>query len=141
MKVISIILTALFSHSAPVHNPQVVNTFVDSRYENVQVSVQSHHHHHHRPAYQVWAHRYYSVRIANCESGGGHYDRSHRYDGDPHLHNQATYTGKWQMGYNEWHSEHGHGVPWTHSEREQNRRAYMLFKARGWEPWACRNLV
>jgi len=104
--------------------------------------------HHHRTAAgdsaqfgsaSAWAHSPLAIRYANCESGDrGAADQSHYNGGYKgiHLHDQYAYTGKWQIGRSEWRGVGGAGAPWEASEAEQDYRAWLIWKARGWQPWA-----
>jgi hypothetical protein len=67
-------------------------------------------------------------RIARCESGG-----------DPHaISPDGAYRGKYQFDRSTWQAMGGHGDPARASEREQDRRALALYRARGTAPWpAC----
>lgn len=68
------------------------------------------------------------ARIAQCESGGN--PRAVSSDG--------AYRGKYQFDRGTWHAMGGHGDPAHASEREQDRRALALYRARGASPWpAC----
>lgn len=87
----------------------------------------------------AWAHSYFAVRVANCESGGGASDHSRTYDGNPHLH--GTYAGKWQFAWGTWASVGGSGDPANASESEQDYRAWRLWKRDGWSPWECAGMV
>ncbi len=66
--------------------------------------------------------------IAQCESGG-----------DPQaISSDGTYRGKYQFDRQTWRAMGGHGDPARASEREQDRRALALYRARGASPWpAC----
>ena len=67
-------------------------------------------------------------RIAQCESGG-----------DPTaVSSDGTYRGKYQFDRQTWGAMGGDGDPARASEREQDRRALALLRARGTSPWpAC----
>lgn len=63
--------------------------------------------------------------IAQCESGG-----------DPRaISSDGTYRGKYQFDRQTWASYGPAGDPARASEREQDRRALALYKARGTSPW------
>lgn len=63
--------------------------------------------------------------IAECESGG-----------DPRaISSDGTYRGKYQFDRQTWASYGPAGDPARASEREQDRRALALYKARGTSPW------
>jgi len=67
-------------------------------------------------------------RIAQCESGGN--PRAVSPGG--------TYRGKYQFSRETWSAMGGHGDPARASESEQDRRALVLYRARGASPWpAC----
>jgi hypothetical protein len=67
-------------------------------------------------------------RIAQCESGGD--PRAVSPDG--------AYRGKYQFDRETWRAMGGHGDPARASEAEQDRRALVLYRARGASPWpAC----
>lgn len=86
-----------------------------------------------------WAHSALAIRYANCESGDRSGDQS-SYNGGYkgiHLSDNSHYRGKWQMGYSEWRGTGGTGDPADASEVEQDYRAWLLWKARGWQPWAA----
>lgn len=64
-------------------------------------------------------------RIARCESGG-----------DPRAVSAGgTYRGKYQFDHSTWRSVGGSGDPAAASEREQDYRAELLYRARGPQPW------
>lgn len=90
-----------------------------------------------------WASSSDAVRVANCESGDlPHWPDSDgsRYVGDPALHDQPVYTGKWQIGPDEWRDWGGRrfaSAPWRATEPEQDETAYVGYRARGWQPWVC----
>jgi peptidoglycan hydrolase-like protein with peptidoglycan-binding domain len=63
--------------------------------------------------------------IAACESGGN--PRAVSPDG--------SYRGKYQFTRSTWHAMGGSGDPARASEREQDRRALSLLRARGTAPW------
>jgi Transglycosylase-like domain/Putative peptidoglycan binding domain len=68
------------------------------------------------------------ARIARCESGG-----------DPHaVSSDGAYRGKYQFDRQTWRATGGRGDPARASEAEQDRRALVLYRARGTSPWpAC----
>jgi peptidoglycan hydrolase-like protein with peptidoglycan-binding domain len=67
-------------------------------------------------------------RIAQCESGGN----------PGAISSDGTYRGKYQFDRQTWAAYGGHGDPARASEREQDRRALALLRARGTSPWpAC----
>jgi hypothetical protein len=86
-----------------------------------------------RTASGAGAHRSVAIpsaleRIARCESGGN--PRAVSADG--------TYRGKYQFDRGTWRAMGGDGDPAHASEAEQDRRALVLYRARGTSPWpAC----
>lgn len=63
--------------------------------------------------------------IAQCESGG-----------DPTaISSGGTYRGKYQFDMGTWASVGGSGDPAAAPEHEQDRRAAILYRSRGWRPW------
>lgn len=64
-------------------------------------------------------------KIADCESGGN--PRAVSAGG--------TYRGKYQFSRSTWRAMGGSGDPARASEREQDRRALTLLRARGTTPW------
>ena len=65
------------------------------------------------------------AKIAACESGGN--PRAVSSDG--------SYRGKYQFTRGTWRAMGGSGDPARASEREQDRRALTLLRARGTTPW------
>lgn len=64
-------------------------------------------------------------RIAACESGG-----------DPRaVSANGLYRGKYQFHRDTWRSVGGSGDPAAATEREQDRRAYLLLRREGTSPW------
>lgn len=92
------------------------------------------------PSY-VWAHQPFSIRVANCESGGGPGDHSSVYDGNPYLNDPNGHHGKWQFDYSTWREVGGSGNPANYSVTEQDARAYALWRANGWSRWQCAGMV
>lgn len=73
------------------------------------------------------------ARIAQCESSG-----------DPHAIGQgaaAGHYGKYQFDIATWYSVGGTGNPADASEAEQDRRAYLLYQQRGFQPWECASIL
>jgi hypothetical protein len=71
-----------------------------------------------------WAASPRAVRLRNCESGG----------------NYATntgngYYGAYQFNAGTWRGIGGSGLPSNASKAEQDYRAWLLWKSRGWQPW------
>jgi hypothetical protein len=64
-------------------------------------------------------------RIAACESGGN--PRA--------ISSGGTYRGKYQFDRSTWASVGGRGDPINATEREQDYRAGILYRARGSQPW------
>lgn len=64
-------------------------------------------------------------RIAECESGGN----------PKAVSSNGLYRGKYQFHRDTWRSVGGSGDPAAAPEREQDRRAYSLFKREGTSPW------
>lgn len=63
--------------------------------------------------------------IAACESGG-----------DPEaVSGDGTYTGRYQFDDQTWRSVGGTGRASDADANEQDRRAAILYKLRGWRPW------
>jgi transglycosylase-like protein/putative Flp pilus-assembly TadE/G-like protein len=67
------------------------------------------------------------ARIAQCESGGN--PRIVSPDG--------VHRGKYQFDIPTWQSVGGTGDPAAAPEAEQDQRAFLLFKMRGYQPWEC----
>lgn len=84
-----------------------------------------------------WADSALAIRYANCESGDRSLAQSHYNGGERgvHLSDNANYRGKWQIGWGEWRGAGGSGDPADATETEQDYRAWLIWKARGWEPW------
>jgi hypothetical protein len=73
------------------------------------------------------------ARIAQCESSG-----------DPHAVGQgaaAGHYGKYQFDLSTWASVGGSGNPADAPEGEQDRRAYLLYQQRGFQPWECASIL
>lgn len=90
---------------------------------------------------EQWAHDPFSIRVANCESGGGPSDHHTYYDGDAHLRDPNGHDGKWQFAPSTWYSVGGTGNAADASEAEQDYRAWLLWKRDGWGQWECAHLV
>jgi hypothetical protein len=86
-----------------------------------------------------WANQSFSIRVANCESGGTRQGRT--YNGSPHDKNNPNYRGKWQFSWTTWRTVGGVGDPADASEAEQDYRAWLLWKRDGWGQWECASLV
>jgi membrane protein involved in colicin uptake len=92
------------------------------------------------PSY-TWAHQPFSIRVANCESGDGPRDHASTYNGNAHLHDPNGHYGKWQFDFSTWREVGGSGNPADASEKEQDSRAFALWRANGWSRWECARLV
>lgn len=90
---------------------------------------------------EAWANEPFSIRVANCESGGGPSDHHTYYDGDAHLRDPNGHDGKWQFAPTTWYSVGGTGNPADASEAEQDYRAWVLWKRDGWGQWECAGMV
>lgn len=123
----------------PKPAPQVVHTYV-----HPSVSRETHvarPHTTYSGSASAWAHQYFSVRVANCESGGGPSDHHTYYDGNPHLSDPNGHYGKWQFAPSTWYSVGGTGNAAYASEAEQDYRAWLLWKRDGWGQWECASMV
>jgi peptidoglycan hydrolase-like protein with peptidoglycan-binding domain len=76
------------------------------------------------PSSNAW----YQLRM--CES-------SNRYD----INTGNGYYGAYQFDLATWRSVGGTGYPNQASKTEQDYRALILYRMRGWEPWTCAALV
>ncbi len=74
------------------------------------------------------ANAWYQLRM--CES-------SNRYD----INTGNGYYGAYQFDLSTWRSVGGSGYPDQASKSEQDYRALILYRMRGWEPWTCAALV
>ena len=74
------------------------------------------------------ANAWYQLRM--CES-------SNRYDIDT----GNGYYGAYQFDLATWRSVGGTGYPNRGSKAEQDYRALILYRMRGWEPWTCAALI
>lgn len=89
----------------------------------------------------AWARTHAARLVANCESGDRHAaDVGRRYNGNPKA-GTRRYRGKWAMGWREWSAKGGHGDPADAPESEQDYRAWLLWKDRGWQPWSCSRIM
>ena len=73
------------------------------------------------------------ARIAQCESSG-----------DPHavgVGPAAGHYGKYQFDIPTWYSVGGTGNPADAPEAEQDRRAFLLYQQRGFQPWECASIL
>ncbi len=74
------------------------------------------------------ANAWYQLR--KCESGN-------RYD----INTGNNYYGAYQFSLGTWKSVGGTGLPSDASPAEQDYRALVLYRMRGWQPWTCATLV
>src|SRR5579875_1537231 len=74
------------------------------------------------------AHTWWRLRM--CESG----NRYHLDTGNGHY-------GAYQFDLQTWRSVGGRGYPNRASKAEQNARALILYRERGWEPWQCAGIL
>lgn len=94
-----------------------------------------------------WAASADAVRVANCESADLHrwpHSSGARYLGGPRgVHNRAAngHYGKWQFAPSTWRSVGGRGNAADASEREQDYRAWLLWRREGWRPWECASIL
>lgn len=98
----------------------------------------------HLPSWQRWAHGNFQVRVANCESADlRHWPHSSgkHYIGDAHLRDPNGHYGKWQFAPPTWRGVGGSGNPADATEREQDYRAWLLWRRDGWGQWSCASLV
>lgn len=89
-----------------------------------------------------WATRAFSIRVANCESGGGPSDHNSTYNGNAHL--RGKYSGKWQDDASFWSTYGGltyAASPADATEDQQDAVNYRGYQARGWGPWQCASMV
>ena len=70
------------------------------------------------------AHTWYRLRM--CESS----DNYRTNTGNAHY-------GAYQFDVSTWRSVGGHGLPAPPSKAEQDARALILYRERGWQPWQC----
>ncbi len=70
------------------------------------------------------------LQLRMCES-------TNRYD----INTGNGYYGAYQFDLSTWRSVGGSGYPNDASPAEQDLRALMLYRDRGWEPWTCAGLV
>ena len=74
------------------------------------------------------AHDWYRLRV--CESGNNY-----------RINTGNDHYGAYQFDLPTWQSVGGHGLPNQASPAEQDARALMLYRMRGWEPWQCAAIV
>jgi len=76
------------------------------------------------PSAKDWA------RLRACESSG-------RYD----VVATHKHYGAYQFDLPTWRSVGGEGLPSAASVEEQNYRALLLYRMRGWQPWECAGIL
>ena len=74
------------------------------------------------------AHSWYQLRM--CESGNNYSTNT----GNGHY-------GAYQFDLPTWRSVGGAGYPNRAAKGEQDRRALILYRERGWEPWQCARIL
>ena len=74
------------------------------------------------------AHTWYRLRM--CESS----DNYQTNTGNDHY-------GAYQFDLGTWRSVGGHGYPNHASKGEQDARALILYRERGWQPWQCASIL
>lgn len=80
---------------------------------------------------QQWVSRRDVRKIRRCEST----------DDYSAVSPSGTYRGAWQFDRPTWRSVGGVGDPAKASRREQDLRAYLLYKRRGFQPWECAKIL
>jgi peptidoglycan hydrolase-like protein with peptidoglycan-binding domain len=76
------------------------------------------------PSGHVWH------RLRTCESGNNYRTNT----GNGHF-------GAYQFDQQTWDSVGGHGLPSNASHKEQDARALILYRERGWQPWQCASIL
>lgn len=74
------------------------------------------------------AHAWYRLRA--CESGNNYAINT----GNDHY-------GAYQFDLPTWHGVGGRGYPNRASKAEQDKRALILYRERGWQPWECATIL
>jgi peptidoglycan hydrolase-like protein with peptidoglycan-binding domain len=74
------------------------------------------------------AHAWYRLRV--CESGNNY-----------RINTGNDHYGAYQFDLPTWHSVGGHGYPQRASKAEQDARALILYRERGWQPWQCAGIL
>ena len=74
------------------------------------------------------AHDWY--RLRQCESSNNYRTNT----GNAHY-------GAYQFDVGTWRGVGGHGLPSNASKGEQDARALILYRMRGWQPWQCARIV
>ncbi len=69
-------------------------------------------------------------RLRNCESGNNY-----------SINTGNGYYGAYQFNLDTWRSVGGTGYPNLASPGEQDARALILYRLRGWQPWTCAGIV
>ena len=69
-------------------------------------------------------------QLRNCESSN-----------DYSINTGNGYYGAYQFNLSTWNSVGGHGYPNQASKAEQDARALILYRERGWEPWTCAGIL
>jgi peptidoglycan hydrolase-like protein with peptidoglycan-binding domain len=69
-------------------------------------------------------------RLRGCESSG-----------DYATNTGNGYYGAYQFNLSTWRSVGGRGYPNQASPAEQDRRALILYRMRGWQPWTCAGIL
>ena len=76
------------------------------------------------PSSSDWA------KLRNCESSGNYA-----------INTGNGYYGAYQFNLSTWRSVGGTGYPNQASKAEQDARALILYRERGWQPWTCAGIV
>jgi len=74
------------------------------------------------------AHTWYRLRM--CESGNNY-----------RINTGNAHYGAYQFDLATWHSVGGTGYPYRASKGEQDARALILYRERGWQPWQCASIL
>ncbi|HZC71011.1 MAG TPA: peptidoglycan-binding protein [Jatrophihabitans sp.] len=74
------------------------------------------------------AHTWHRLRV--CESGDNY-----------RIHTGNGHYGAYQFDLPTWRSVGGRGYPYRASKAEQDARALMLYRERGWQPWQCARIL
>jgi peptidoglycan hydrolase-like protein with peptidoglycan-binding domain len=69
-------------------------------------------------------------RLRNCESSN-----------DYSINTGNGYYGAYQFNLGTWRSVGGRGYPNKASRAEQDARALILYRERGWQPWTCASIL
>jgi peptidoglycan hydrolase-like protein with peptidoglycan-binding domain len=76
------------------------------------------------PSPSAWA------ALRNCESGGNYA-----------INTGNGYYGAYQFSIGTWAGVGGSGLPSAASPGEQDARALILYRERGWQPWTCASIL